>query len=225
MLRPAKNPQEILIMDTPDINTAKKVWRWNSGGLGYSSNGYSGPFALAMTNDGQIVANRITSGTLNANIIQAGVIRSADSNVYFDLDSGVLRASNLVGSNSGDTYEILIGNNRTSSGALSFGFSFKERNKILFAINVDASSGDTELIFYNSAGGWKQSIRSWDGLMAFDIGSKSPLVIRENRVDINAAELKVGEAYISPQNCFTGSFLLDNGSRVNVANGLITSLG
>ena len=225
VLRPAKNPQEILIMDTPDINTAKKVWRWNSGGLGYSSNGYNGPFALAMTNDGQIVANRITSGILNANIIQAGVIRSSDSNVYFDLDSGVLRASNLVGANSGDTYEILIGNNRTSSGALSFGFSFKERNKILFAIDVDASSGNTELIFYNSAGGWKQSIRSWDGLMAFDMGSKSPLVIRENRVDINVAELKVGEAYISPQNCFTGSFLLDNGSRINVSNGLITSLG
>ena len=61
--------------------------------------------------------------------------------------------------------------------------------------------------------------------MAFDMGGTSPLVIRENRVDINAAELKVGEAYISPQNCFTGSFLLDSGSRINVANGLITSLG
>ena len=105
VLRPAKNPQEILIMDTPDINTAKKVWRWNSGGLGYSSNGYNGPFALAMTNDGQIVANRITSGILNANIIQAGVIRSSDSNVYFDLDSGVLAASRLTGAaNLGNSY-------------------------------------------------------------------------------------------------------------------------
>ena len=105
VLRPAKNPQEILIMDTPDINTAKKVWRWNSGGLGYSSNGYNGPFALAMTSDGQIVANRITSGILNADIIQAGVIRSADSNVYFDLDSGILSASRLTGAESlGNSY-------------------------------------------------------------------------------------------------------------------------
>ena len=71
----------------------------------YSSNGYNGPFALAMTNDGQIVANRITSGVLNANIIKAGIIRSSDSNVYFDLDSGVLSASRLTGAASlGNSY-------------------------------------------------------------------------------------------------------------------------
>ena len=29
---------EILIMNTPDITTATKVWRWNQGGFGYSSN-------------------------------------------------------------------------------------------------------------------------------------------------------------------------------------------
>ena len=52
---------EILIMDTDDIATAKKVWRWNKDGLGYSSTGYNGPFALAMTQDGQIVADFVLS--------------------------------------------------------------------------------------------------------------------------------------------------------------------
>lgn len=97
VLRPAKNPQEILIMDTPDINTAKNVWRWNSGGLGHSRNGYNGPYSLAMTKDGQIVADKITSGVLNANIIKAGIIKSNDSNVYFDLDSGTISATKLIG--------------------------------------------------------------------------------------------------------------------------------
>lgn len=32
VLYPEKNPQEILILDTPDINTAKNVWRWNLAG-------------------------------------------------------------------------------------------------------------------------------------------------------------------------------------------------
>ena len=51
------------------------------------------------------MANRITSGTLNAIIIQAGVIRSSDSNVYLDLDSGVLAASRLTGAaNLGNSY-------------------------------------------------------------------------------------------------------------------------
>ena len=62
----SKEPDEILIMDTPDIKTAVKVWRWNKAGLGYSSHGYNGPYGLAMTQDGSIVADFITAGTLNA---------------------------------------------------------------------------------------------------------------------------------------------------------------
>lgn len=57
-------PEEILIMDTDNIETATKVWRWNSGGLGYSNTGYNGEYGLAMTIDGSIVADYITSGTL-----------------------------------------------------------------------------------------------------------------------------------------------------------------
>lgn len=57
-------PDELLIMNTADISTATKVWRWNLSGLGYSSNGYSGPFGLAMTMDGAIVADYIKTGNL-----------------------------------------------------------------------------------------------------------------------------------------------------------------
>lgn len=67
-------PDEILIMDTDDIATAKKVWRWNKGGLGYSSTGYNGPFALAMTQDGQIVADFVKTGTMSANRINGGTL-------------------------------------------------------------------------------------------------------------------------------------------------------
>lgn len=64
VLYPPNNPQEILIMDTDDVNTATKVWRWNSGGLGYSSTGYNGPYSTAVTMNGQIVADFISAGTL-----------------------------------------------------------------------------------------------------------------------------------------------------------------
>ena len=59
-------PDEILVMDTADITTATQVWRWNKSGLGYSKTGYNGPYSLAMTMDGQIVADFMTTGTLNA---------------------------------------------------------------------------------------------------------------------------------------------------------------
>ena len=78
-----KYPDEILIMDTDDIATAKKVWRWNKGGLGYSSNGYNGPFALAMTQDGQIVADFITTGELTGAIIKAGTIKAQSLDIDY----------------------------------------------------------------------------------------------------------------------------------------------
>lgn len=87
-------PYEILILDAPSIEEAVNVWRWNSGGLGFSSNGYNGPYETAITSDGQIVADFITSGSLVANIIKAGVIQSQDGSSYWDLETGevVLRA-------------------------------------------------------------------------------------------------------------------------------------
>lgn len=57
-------PYEILIMDTDDITTAKNVWRWNVNGLGFSSEGYNGPYKTAITMDGSIVADFITAGVL-----------------------------------------------------------------------------------------------------------------------------------------------------------------
>lgn len=67
-------PYEIVIFDTApnqpqDLAHAWHVWRWNMGGLAYSSEGYSGKFTTAITADGQIVADFITTGTLNAGAI------------------------------------------------------------------------------------------------------------------------------------------------------------
>lgn len=83
-------PYEILVMDTPDINTATQVWRWNKGGLGYSSHGYNGPYATAITQDGAIVASFITTGTLLANIIKAGILSSQNGKFTLDMETGIV---------------------------------------------------------------------------------------------------------------------------------------
>lgn len=85
--------QEILVMDTDNINTAQKVWRWNLGGLGYSSNGYAGPYTTAITQDGQIVADFITAGTMLANIIKGGTLTLGG----LDNSSGVMQVLNSSG--------------------------------------------------------------------------------------------------------------------------------
>ena len=94
-LNPPQNPQEILIMDTPDISTAKNIWRFNLSGFGHSSGGYSGPYRTAVTQDGHIVADFIDTGILNANIIRAGIMQSANGEFSFNLESGHIEASDI----------------------------------------------------------------------------------------------------------------------------------
>ena len=59
-----KTRNELFIMDNENPNEAQKVWRWNLNGLGYSSTGIGGPYGLAITSDGQIVADFITTGQM-----------------------------------------------------------------------------------------------------------------------------------------------------------------
>ena len=85
---------EILIMDTDDIATATKVWRWNTAGLGYSSTGYAGTYTTAITQDGAIVADFITTGTLNAaeiNVINLIVnhVQSEASTYIMELNAAI----------------------------------------------------------------------------------------------------------------------------------------
>ena len=74
VLYPEKNPQEIYILDQPELSEAKNVWRWNLAGLGHSSTGVNGKFTTAITADGQIVANFITAGELTGTILKAGTV-------------------------------------------------------------------------------------------------------------------------------------------------------
>jgi len=65
---------EIYIADNKDLNKAVKVWRWNSGGLGYSSTGKDGPFETAITSDGKIVADYIATGNLDCSVLNVSNI-------------------------------------------------------------------------------------------------------------------------------------------------------
>ncbi len=88
-------PDELLIMNTPDITTATSVWRWNQQGLMWASS-YTGQFAtLAITNDGQITADAITTG-----ILRGIEIISDDGTNTVDIVNGKITTT---GANGGKT--------------------------------------------------------------------------------------------------------------------------
>lgn len=91
-----KRNSELLIMDTEDINTATKVWRWNEGGLGYSGTGYNGPFRTAITADGHIVADFIDTGSLTAGIVKTGTLTSKTGKLSIGLDDEVLNIGGKI---------------------------------------------------------------------------------------------------------------------------------
>lgn len=82
------NLTEIISMDDPDIAQATKVWRWNNGGFGFSSTGYNGTYGLAITQNGEIVADYITTGTLNAQRIKAGILQDTANKNSWNLATG-----------------------------------------------------------------------------------------------------------------------------------------
>ena len=109
-------PDEILIMDSDDIETAQKLWRWNKNGLGYSKTGYRGSYGLAMTAAGEIVADYITTGTLDADLIKTGVLQDRNGNSEIDMTSGQAIMNNFKAKNS----LLLIDNNSVERGRLSY---------------------------------------------------------------------------------------------------------
>lgn len=87
-------PNELLILDDSDVNKAVKVWRWNMGGLGFSLNGYGGPYETAITAAGKMVINEATAETIKATMIKAGVLASMDGSSWFNLDDGSFNWAN-----------------------------------------------------------------------------------------------------------------------------------
>lgn len=68
------HPWRILIMNTPDKETAKNVIQLNQNGLGFSTTGINGPYSNAWTIDGNLVADFITAGTMLADRVRGGTL-------------------------------------------------------------------------------------------------------------------------------------------------------
>ncbi len=137
------NGNEILIMDTPDKDTATKVWRWNSGGFGYSNTGYSGPYNTAITMNGAIVADFITAGVLRGMEINNG-------NGAFHVDEN--------GNVSASSVQITGGNiNMVTDSANSFNIQIKnpdngmilQSGMLRFAVPTAGDTGTAIIVHRN----------------------------------------------------------------------------
>ena len=95
-----QNGSEYLVVSSENANTAynpkndtwksgTKLWKWNINGLGYSKDGGK-TYGTAITMDGAIVADYITTGTMSADRIRTGLLQDAKENTVWNLTTGVL---------------------------------------------------------------------------------------------------------------------------------------
>lgn len=146
-----EKPDELLVMDKPSISEALRTWRFNLGGLGYSKNGYNGPYALAITMDGAIVADAITTGTLNAAL--ANIINLNASNI----NTGTLNA-NLIDVINLKAQSIISGLLSSVDGMIQFNLDsaeivMKERNMDGSVPRATMSLEDAKLNLLSGFGG------------------------------------------------------------------------
>jgi len=129
--------RQILIMDTNSPATATKAWVWNENGFGYGTrenitDDFS--FSTAMTMDGKIVADFITTGSLTANIIKSGT-----------MSANRIRAGKLVSSDENNDFSldmttgtVNMKNANITGGSINID---GESATQIIKLNIDANSG------------------------------------------------------------------------------------
>lgn len=229
---------EILIMDTDDITTATKVWRWNSGGLGYSSNGYAGPYTLAMTQNGAIVANFITAGEMSCDRLQGGMLTLGGANN----GNGVMQVldafGNIISTMNNAGIDINKGSIKNYSTDGYF-YDALDSGALRFYVNMGKLEGGNDRWenIGGILGGLNGSIplfdRSYIGLSSFanlNISAAGKIHLWTTGTPNSHIEMRgdtiniTGSLTINGYACASGTFTTADGKTVTVRNGLITAI-
>lgn len=217
-MRPEKAPSEILIMDKPSVAEAQKVWRWNLGGLGYSNNGVNGPYGLAMTQDGAIVADFITAGILSGILVQGVALKTLDDEDFQVVVEGgkVSFEKQVVSTGLDDVHGELLGSigaTRNASTQQVNGFAVVQKPGYIYSINSGASdSTRSNAIFQIPAESTKDKriYKMWgEGTFAEGKITFKDDVVFEGNVEFKkdvkiAGRLDSGSVYIGDQQVYPG---------------------
>lgn len=183
--RGGNKPNELLFLDNDDISQAQKVWRFNLSGFGYSSNGYEGPFTTAITRDGSIVADFITTGSMDAARITAGILKSKDGRFLIDLTANTITMKNPSGKTVfafDGNGNLTISGNVTATGGSIAGFTINGNNLSGSKVQLysDDYNGCIKLGGIEISGGYNSMISDYlyvdGGISANDISMNSALI-------------------------------------------------
>lgn len=166
---------EILILDELPKEKAKNVWRFGLGGLGFSSNGYEGPFETAITMDGQINAKFITTGTMSVSRIEGLFDELEGMRAAIQLDiNGITASLDSLQKEVEKTNEQVTENETTQSKYLRYYQDTNNNNKGTLELGESDSPFKTKIT---------------NEEMAFTQDSNKVAYINKNKLNITTAEI------------------------------------
>lgn len=224
--------KEIFITETKDYKLATRGWRWNSGGLGYfTGNPTQNPtYKAAITMDGAIVADRITTGTMLFDRMHGGILGLGG----LGNNNGVLkmydRNGNVIGSWDVGGWRNFKGNtklwindalirgyinatdtdyaNQYMTGQIDLSANYVDDDGLLY-YNTVITAVDTDLLLQSKR---DIHLQVWDGREYTDIAI----------VDRNGIHLSPGKTI--DIGGYTGNVDVGNGKTLVVEDGLITDI-
>lgn len=190
---------EILAMDSKDINSAINVVRLNKHGLAFSQTGYYGEYTYGFTIDGVLNASLIRTGILTAILIQSvngdcsinletgevnfnkGSIKGPGIDI--SLDNGYVRTFATI---AGEIFEVMLSQGGIKS---NHSLSLKAQEKM----NLESSGNWLYLLCQEGENGnkWSNILMSKDNvIISADGGSSGKVLINgKNGVEINGREI------------------------------------
>lgn len=190
---------EILAMDSKDINSAINVVRLNKHGLGFSNTGYYGEYTYGFTIDGVLNASLIRTGILTAILIQSvsgdcsinletgevnfnkGSIKGPGIDI--SLNNGYVRTFATI---AGEIFEVMLSQGGIKS---NHSLSLKAQEKM----NLESTGNWLYLLCQEGANSakWSNILMSKDNVIisADGGGSGKVLINGKNGVEINGREI------------------------------------
>lgn len=190
------HPWRILIMDTPDKETAKNVIQINKNGIGFSRTGIAGPYGNAWTIDGNLVADFITAGQMLADRIKGGTLEIGGKGfardgkiVVYNANGGQIGYWDKTGLH---VYEGVIEGSWISGGTIEVGPLLADDDGVYFGdyhVSADGSnifqSIDNSIVLQTASGGPLGSYTS------FKLSSEAgETILSDHHIKTTSAEVK-----------------------------------
>lgn len=148
---PKNRPTDLFFVDGETLEDSKQVLRINKSGIGFSSNGWKGPFDTAWTLDGVFVADFIRAGILSGILVQGVALKTLDDEDFQVVIEGgkVEFEKQVISTGLDDVHGESLGAITATYGANKNinGFAIWKEPNYIFSINTSDGDGKSIAVF------------------------------------------------------------------------------